>query len=368
MTETCCGEGTSFLSPQASQNEAWAADCFDHPRGKVIQVKTEWSRADHFGHIRARATSFRMRYRIEPGLYAVGRPDAESPVMVSANYKLSFDCLRRQLTGLDAWLLVIDTDGINVWCAAGKGTFGTVEIVTRIRSVELGTIVSHRRIILPQLGAPGVHAHIIQESTDFRVFFGPVRARDIKAYIQAGFQATPEMRTVRFPLLSRLILAPMELNPAFKKLFFPSLVLLAFFGLQKQGILFQDLIFPGLSFLFLELISVLIGALLVPLLLPYTPVRSFALKGLLLSAVLFALGFPMISPALHHNPWLLAAAYLLFPALSSYLALNFTGATTFTNISGVKKELRISIPIYITAAAVSAVLIIFYKLTTWGVL
>jgi hypothetical protein len=367
MSESCC-EGGPFLSPPEAQSEPWVAGCLDHPRGNVLQVKTAWSRTDGLGHFRARTTSFRMRYRVEPGLYAVGRPNAESPVMVTANYKLSFDCLRRELTGLDAWLLVIDTDGINVWCAAGKGTFSTVEVVNRIRSVGLDQIVSHRRIILPQLGAPGVHAHIIQEATGFRVYFGPVLARDIQAYVNAGFKATTKMRAVRFPLISRLILTPMELNPAFKKLFVPTLVLLAFFGLQKQGILFQDLISPGLPFLFLGLISVLIGALLVPLLLPYTPFRSFALKGLLLSAVLYALGFPLISHALNHNPWLLAAAYLLFPALSSYLALNFTGATTFTNISGVKKELRITIPIYITVAALSGVLIIIYKLTTWGIL
>jgi len=268
MTKSCFEEAP-FLSPPEAQSESWVADCLDYPQGKVLQVKTEWSRADLIGRIRARTTSFRMRYRIEPGLYAVGRPDAESPVMVTANYKLSFDCLRRELNGLDAWLLVIDTDGINVWCAAGKGTFGTAEVVNRIRSVELDKIVSHRRIILPQLGAPGVHAHIIQKAVGFRVFFGPVQARDIKAYLQAGFQATAEMRTIRFPLLSRLVLTPMELNPAFKKLLVPSLVLLAFFGLQKQGILFQDVWSPGLPFLLLGLVSVLIGALLVPLLLPY---------------------------------------------------------------------------------------------------
>jgi hypothetical protein len=309
-----------------------------------------------------------MRYRIEPGLYAVGRPHADSPVLVSANYKLSFDSLRRELAGLDAWLLVVDTDGINVWCAAGKGTFSTVEIVNRIRSLELDKIVTHRRIILPQLGAPGVHAHIIQETTGFRVYFGPVQARDIKAFLQAGLKATPKMRTVRLPLLSRLVLTPMELNPAFMKLWVPSLILLALFGLQKQGILFQNVWSPGLPFLFLGLISVLTGALIVPLLLPYIPFRSFALKGLLFSTIIFVLGFPWIASYLQHNPWLLAAAYLLFPALSSYLALNFTGATTFTNISGVKKELRISIPIYIAAAAVSGILLIVYKLTAWRVL
>ena len=112
----------------------------------------------------------------------------------------------------------------------------------------------------------------------------------------------------------------------------------------------------------------LIGALLVPILLPFLPFRSFALKGLFLSAILYAPGLPLILPTLGHNPWLLAAACLLFPALNSYLALNFTGAATFTNISGVTKELRISIPIYIAAATVSGILIIFYKLTIWGVL
>ena len=70
-----------------------------------------------------------MRYKVDPGLYAVGRPTVESPVLVSANYKLSFDRLRSQLTGLDAWMLVLDTHGVNVWCSAGKGTFGTDEIV-----------------------------------------------------------------------------------------------------------------------------------------------------------------------------------------------------------------------------------------------
>ena len=321
-TESCC-EGATFLSPQESQGESWVSGCLDHPRGKVLQVETKWTRTDSIGQLRARTTGFRMRYRIEPGLYAVGRPDAESPVLVSANYKLSFDHLRRELTGLNTWLLVIDTDGINVWCAAGKGTFGTVEVVNRIRSVELDQIVSHRRIILPQLGAPGVHAHLIQKSTGFRVLYGPVLACDIPSYMQAGYKATPEMRAARFPLLSRLVVTPMELNPAFKKLFVPSLVLLALFGLQKEGILFQNIIIPGLPFLLLGLLAVFIGAFLVPVLLPYIPIRSFALKGLFLCTILFAPGFPLISPALHNSPWLLASVYLLFPALSSYLALNF---------------------------------------------
>ena len=111
-------------------------------------------------------------------------------------------------------MLVIDTGGINVWCAAGKGTFGTVEIVKKIQSVDLESLVKHRKIMLPQLGAPGVHAHLIKKATGFSVLFGPIYARDIKAYLEAGYKSTPEMRCVRFPLKDRIVLTPMELVPA----------------------------------------------------------------------------------------------------------------------------------------------------------
>ncbi len=87
-----------------------------------------------------------MDYAIDPGLYALGDPDRESPVLVSANYKMSFDDLRSALPGRNLWILVLDTKGINVWCAAGKGTFGTEELVKRIEASHLKEIVSHRSI------------------------------------------------------------------------------------------------------------------------------------------------------------------------------------------------------------------------------
>ena len=89
----------------------------------------------------------RNHYQVTPGLYASGTPDADSPLLVSANYKLSFDCLRAALNGESAWLLVIDTKGINVWCAAGKGTFGTDEIVHRCQATRVSELVSHRQLI-----------------------------------------------------------------------------------------------------------------------------------------------------------------------------------------------------------------------------
>ena len=153
-----------------------------------------------------------MHYSIAAGLYAVGEPTMDSEIFVSANYKLSFDVLRRELKEMDAWILVLDTKGINVWCAAGKGTFGTDELIKRILEVNLGAVVSHRRIILPQLSAVGVSAGIVQKKTEFRVSFGPVRAQDILAYVRAKCKKTPEMSTIRFSIFDRLILTQQRLQ------------------------------------------------------------------------------------------------------------------------------------------------------------
>ena len=92
-----------------------------------------------------------MGHRVEPGLYSLGNPMPESPVFVTANYTFSFDALRSSLKGIDGYILVLDTQGVNVWCAAGKGTFGTDELVFRITATRLHEVVKHRVVILPQL-------------------------------------------------------------------------------------------------------------------------------------------------------------------------------------------------------------------------
>jgi hypothetical protein len=179
--------------------------------GEVPRVSTALTARDVLGSWAARWGVNRMNYAVPPGLYCVGDADENSPVIVSANYKMSFDVLRKNLAGLTAWILVIDTVGINVWCAAGKGTFGTDEIVGRLATVNLAKVVSHRTLIVPQLGAPGVAAHEVSRQFGFRVVYGPVRASDLPAFLAAGLQAAPAMRRVNFTFWDRLILTPIEL-------------------------------------------------------------------------------------------------------------------------------------------------------------
>ena len=176
------------------------------PTTSILTAKNRW---DHF---LARVGVRRGEHRMEPGLYALGNPTPESLVFVSANYTLSFDALRSSLGGLDAYILVLDTQGINVWCAAGKGTFGTKEIVRRVIAARLGEVVSHRKLILPQLGAPGVAAHEVKKLTGFWVEYGPVRAADLPEYLKTH-EAAPEMRQVEFPLRDRVVLIPGRHRP-----------------------------------------------------------------------------------------------------------------------------------------------------------
>ncbi|HWR73574.1 MAG TPA: mercury methylation corrinoid protein HgcA [Nitrospirota bacterium] len=343
----------------------WAAGTVPTPVGPVNRITSDWSRADHWGMIKSRVSAFRMSYSVTPGLYAIGDPAKESDVFVTANYKLTFDTLRRELKGFNAWVLVLDTKSINVWCAAGKGTFGTGELVNRISSARLDAVVSHRRLILPQLGAVGVNAAEVKKKTGFLVSFGPVEARDIPAYIRNGYTKTTGMSTIRFTMIDRLILTPMELNPAMKKFPWIAAGILLIFGLQPSGLLFHEAWTGGLPFLLLTLIAILAGALITPVLLPYVPFRSFALKGWIVGALFTVPALQLSDLTDPHDGVLRIAAAVLFPALSSYLALQFTGATTFTSMSGVKKEMRLGIPLYIGAAAVSLILVIIYKMKEW---
>lgn len=357
--ESCCCSSSETAAPD------WICGYIETPVGSIPQIRTTWNRADVWGQIKARTTAFRMQYDIEPGLYAIGTPDADSDVVVSANYKLSFDILRRELAGLNVWVLVLDTQGINVWCAAGKGTFGTDELARRVERVRLKELVAHRRLIVPQLGAPGVSGPRVKGQTGFRVLFGPVEARDLPAYFRANRKATPEMRRVTFPLGARLVLTPLEIVPALK--YFPlyAVVTLGIFGLQPAGILFGPAWSGGWPFLLAALISILAGALLTPALLPVVPFRSFAVKGWIvgLAAVLIS----HVSGLLQVNSNLLTVVlYLLFPLAASYIALQFTGSTPFTGISGVQKELRIGIPFYLTGAGLSAILLIIDKILQWA--
>ena len=302
-------------------------------QGTILIADRKISLKNNVDHLLARLGINRMGYLVTPGLYRLGDPGPESPVFITANYTLSFDALRSSLKEIDCFILVLNTFGINVWCAAGKGTFGTEELIRKIDETRLHETIKHRTLILPQLGAPGVSAHRVKEKTGFNIKYGPVRAADIPDYL-GNKKISAGARRVKFTLLDRLILIPVE----FIHVLLPMLIL--------SGILYLTVgLMPALA-----LASAMIaGSVLFPVLLPWLPTKNFSTKGFILGGVV-AFIFGSVHILNHSNQaWVFTListmAYILsLPPVTAFLALNFTGATTFTSRSGVRKEIYAYFP------------------------
>jgi acetyl-CoA decarbonylase/synthase complex subunit gamma len=291
-----------------------------------------------------------MSYLVPPGLYALGSPDDKSPVIVTANYKMTYDLVRRALAGNNVWLLILETFGINVWCAAGKGTFGTGELVRRVADTRLAEVVSHRELILPLLGAAGVKGVDVLKRAGFKVRFATVRIEDLPGFLETGMLGSAA-RELTFTSAERVILTPVELVGAIRKSL-PLLVLLFLAGGFFSGTFSLNAALLAPSAYFAALIS---GSFLAPLFLPALPTRSFAVKGAvtgLLAAVVFCVVTTINSAADS------IASILMISAVSSFMMLNFTGSTPYTSRSGVKKEMKWALPLQAISLLAGMLLIV----------
>jgi hypothetical protein len=263
--------------------------------------------------------------------------------------------------------------------------------VNRIKQTKLAQLVNHRRIILPQLGAVGVSAHQVKSETEttpepsiqsfgngskssititpqnlqinsskgFTVVYGPVRAADIKDFINGRYKATREMRKVNFPLWERAKLVPVDF--VYCKYYLLAAMVLIFFlsGLSKSGISLNQSINYGVFAALKLLFAYTAGIVLTPILLPYIPGRPFALKGFFTGALLF--GILWVFETSEINLVETISWFLLLTSISSFVAMNFTGSSTYTSLSGVKKEMKIAVPLQIGFSAIGLVLFVVSK-------
>ncbi len=358
----CCGPGQSCCGGTPMEEYDYGPAPYitgqvDTFAGPVPQVDVELNTLDTRGALRMRMGIARNDFRVRPGLYAVGQPDDASPVLVTANYKLSFDAVRSQLAGRAVWILVLDTKGVNVWCAAGKGTFSTAELISRIRDARVEQVVSHTKLIVPQLGATGVAAHEVRAATGFSVVWGPVRAKDLPAFLDGGMKATPEMRRVEFPLRDRAKLVGVELSVLWRRstLVGAAVLVVALAALWRFA---PTLVAPVSMAAAVALLAAIAGAAVAPLLLPWLPGRAFSLKGAVAGILVVTPVYYVVFSAGAVPLWgwgLLVAGV----ALASYLAMNFTGSSTYTSPSGVEWEMRRAIPLQVAGAVLGVGLALF---------
>jgi len=141
------------------------------------------------------------------GLIKIGNPDQNSPVFLTCNFRLTVERVKRALRGIDGYLLIANSRGINVWCAATGGHFSNHHVISILKTSGIEKLVAHRKVTLPQLAASGIEAKTIKNKTGWEIIWGPVYAKDIPRFITNNFQKTLPMREVEFPLPQRIEMA-----------------------------------------------------------------------------------------------------------------------------------------------------------------
>jgi len=339
-------------------------DWKQHSEIEIPMIRTELKSKDHMGTLLVRLGFKRNTYKVPTGLYGVGNPTNQSLIFVTANYKYSFDLLRQSLNGMNAYILVLDTQGINVWCAAGKGTFSSKELIYQLNKWKVKALVKHKKVILPQLGAGHMEPHLVRRYSGFKVIYGPVRAEDIPDYIEQQLLATEAMRTVSFSFKERLVLIPVEVKHSLKYI----IMLGAFLGLTdfiaKGHVEFDSILGQWIPFI----CAFFVGTVLFPILLPIIPFQRFSLKGCVLgvfSLFIYIITLmsqnPSLGSSINQNTLLIFGTSISMILITSMLGLVFTGSTTYTSYSGVDLETRQAMKWYWIFGIISIVLITLSK-------
>jgi len=181
---------------------------------------------------------------IEPGIYQSGNPDKKSPVIVTANYDFTYIKVMRDLKGVDAWVVCLDSNGINVWCAARGPNFGNSQLLEAVKATNLQHYTEKKTLILPQLSAGGISVPNLPKNSEefpFRIVFGPVWSKHLPEYIKNRPAQKPDsMKLAKFTLFHRFRAFTTHTTFLFRKIFLiPFLALIiAFLGLS---------IIPGLD-------------------------------------------------------------------------------------------------------------------------
>ncbi|MFX1282807.1 MAG: hypothetical protein ACFFB5_04095 [Promethearchaeota archaeon] len=225
---------------------------------------------------------------VKPGLYPIGNPTEESPVLVTSNYFVTYKRIVSSLEkqNINSWLLVVDTEGVNVWCSAVGGNFTAEKILEQIEDTDLSEAINHRQLILPQLSAAGVD-HIVLKKAEWEAKFGPVYINDLSEYLQNDQIKSAKISQVEFNLKRRLE------NSISHNVFISLILLPLVLGIailaQPLGFLLQPWAWWLQRNVVFLLLYIWFFGCLIGVLYPVVPFNSGFFKGIILSIVLVPL-------------------------------------------------------------------------------
>lgn len=271
--------------------------------------------------------AFKRTYVVRPGLYYTGTHyDRDAPLLVTGNYHLSVLLVSRHVRRINARLLVIDTDGINVWCAAGKGAFCNAAILAQLNRYQRQTLTGSTwlTLLLPKFSLAGVDFRALRKEK-LRPIIGPLYAKDLPAYLASPPYRDNGQQTVRFDLQMRTF---SWLPGLVQFVGYSGWLMLLFVGAE---ILFGATAPLGL------LVVVAFVATAYPLLFPWLPGKRFAVKGLALG---LTTSVALIATAAYRGvaPGELVAEIAFTVATGMFFGLSYTGNSAVSNYTKVRRE------------------------------
>lgn len=303
---------------------------------------------------------------IEPGIYQSGTPDEKSPIIVTANYLYTYIKVMRSLKGIDAWVLCVDSKGINVWCAARGDNFGNKQLIEAVGATDIAKITKKKTMILPQLAAGGIAAPVLKsEAPDFpfNILYGPIWAKHLPKFLKERPARKPDkMKLAKFTASHRLRAAITHTTFLIRKIFLmPSFVLfLILLGLA----LFNTIDMNKLWLVGEIWLWIIITNAIIMIIFPITNfTRKFITKGLIYGTInVFLLS--SVSWLFHGSlPFLLLSSCFYF-WLAFFSTMSYSGYTMATSPSEIQDEYpsfsKINMIVLIISLVTLAVGIIFY--------
>jgi acetyl-CoA decarbonylase/synthase complex subunit gamma len=123
--------------------------------------------------------------QVQPGLYEINNPTPEDPVLVTTNFSITYFSVANEVegSGLPAWLLVTDAEGMSVLTAWAAGKFDSERIAKSVKAFNVGDKVSRKRIVLPGHVAV-LSGELEEELPGWEIRVGPREAVDIPSFMK----------------------------------------------------------------------------------------------------------------------------------------------------------------------------------------
>jgi len=126
---------------------------------------------------------------VEPKIYSVGEPTAESPVFVTTNFSLTYFLVSGEIenAGLSAWLAVPECEGMSVLTAWAAGKFSGASIGKFCKEAELEKTVKTRELVIPGYVAQ-ISGELEESLPGWKVVVGPQEAADLESFIKTRYR------------------------------------------------------------------------------------------------------------------------------------------------------------------------------------